>query len=285
MLQDPAVQQALRRYQLGLPRLPTSGRNGELLGKGTGSSLEFQEYREYLPGDDLRHVDWAAYARSDALMVRLFREEISPRAELLVDGSVSMTTHGGEKRRVALQLTSLFAQLVARLGAFPRIRLSNNGPQPVEVAWDRLANMESIEFNGQQPLDELLREGRFPFKPQSVRIVISDFLFPHDPDTLVRRLASQASALWLIQILADWEWQPHARGGQRLIDVESGQHADLLMTPTLIQSYRERLQTLQTGLRIAARRCHARFVPVIAEQGLEQICQQELLAEEILRPV
>src|SRR5207253_6925536 len=74
--------------------LPVAGRSGELLGRGTGSSVEFQEYREYLPGDDVRHVDWAAYARSDALMVRLYRDEISPRTEVLLDGSRS------EERRV-----------------------------------------------------------------------------------------------------------------------------------------------------------------------------------------
>lgn len=54
---DPEVQQAAARYQLGLPRMPVSGRSGELLGRGTGSSLEFQEYREYQIGDDIRHLD------------------------------------------------------------------------------------------------------------------------------------------------------------------------------------------------------------------------------------
>ena len=72
--------------------MPVAGRTGELLGRGTGSSLEFQEYREYVPGDDIRHVDWAAFARSDALMVRLYREEISPRTEILFDASTSMIT-------------------------------------------------------------------------------------------------------------------------------------------------------------------------------------------------
>jgi uncharacterized protein (DUF58 family) len=79
-------------YQLGLPRTPGSGRSGELLGRGTGTSLEFQEYREYMPGDDIRHLDWSAYARSDSLMVRLYREEISPRMDVLLDVSRSMST-------------------------------------------------------------------------------------------------------------------------------------------------------------------------------------------------
>src|SRR6476646_437313 len=95
MHNDPEVQRAADTFQLGLPRTPSAGRAGELLGRGTGSSLEFQEYREYVPGDDIRHLDWGAYARSDTLMVRLFREEISPRTEILLDASRSMAS-GGE---------------------------------------------------------------------------------------------------------------------------------------------------------------------------------------------
>jgi uncharacterized protein (DUF58 family) len=63
---DPEVQQAVENYQLGSLRLPSLGRSGELLGRGAGSSLEFQEYRQYVPGDDIRHLDWAAYARTDS---------------------------------------------------------------------------------------------------------------------------------------------------------------------------------------------------------------------------
>ena len=58
-------------FRLTMPRTPIGGRIGERLGSGTGSSLEFQDYRPYAPGDDLRHVDWAAYARSELLAVRL----------------------------------------------------------------------------------------------------------------------------------------------------------------------------------------------------------------------
>ena len=91
MRSDAAVRRAADTYQLGLLRVPASGRAGELLGRGTGSSLVFQEYGEYTPGDDIRHIDWAAYGRSDTLMVRLYREEISPRTEILVDASQSMS--------------------------------------------------------------------------------------------------------------------------------------------------------------------------------------------------
>jgi len=285
MRNDPEVQQAVDQYQLGFPRLPTAGRSGEMLGRGTGSSIEFQEYREYLPGDDLRHVDWAAYARSDSLMVRLYREEISPRTEVILDASRSMAIHQGVKSKLALQLTSLFSQLVGKLGGQPQIHFVNSAHPPLKLGIDSLDRLADIPIDGEQSLAELLNEGGLALKPQSVRIVISDFLFPFDPDQLIKRLSAQASTLWLIQVLADWEAKPEAMGGRRLVDVESSEHADLLLAPQAIKTYRERLHRLQEGLLQASRRTHASFLTVIAEHGLEKVCRDDLSAVEILRPI
>ena len=81
---DWAAVRAAAAFRLAMPRTPVGGRVGERLGSGTGSSLEFQDYRPYVPGDDLRHVDWAAYARSELLAVRLYREEVAPRIDLVL---------------------------------------------------------------------------------------------------------------------------------------------------------------------------------------------------------
>ena len=85
-----AAVRAAATFRLALPRTPVGGRIGERLGSGTGSSLEFQDYRPYAPGDDLRHVDWAAYARSELIAVRLYREEVAPRIDLVVDVRVAV---------------------------------------------------------------------------------------------------------------------------------------------------------------------------------------------------
>ena len=70
-----AIHAAAAPFRLAIPRSPVAGRLGERIGSGTGSSLEFQDYREYTAGDDLRHVDWSAYARSEVLTVRLYRQK------------------------------------------------------------------------------------------------------------------------------------------------------------------------------------------------------------------
>lgn len=291
---DPEVQQAVARYQLGLPRMPVSGRSGELLGRGTGSSLEFQEYRQYHPGDDIRHLDWAAYARSDALMVRLYREEISPRMEILLDASQSMTSSDPTrenserepiKATVARQLASTLTLLGGNLGGRPSlIPITDNTPlEPLPL--ESLDRLDTLPFVGRRSLREALDARAVPLKRQTVRVVISDFLFPHDPDALLRHLAGDASVLWVLQVLNAWEARPTAVGGRKLLDLETQEEANLQVVEKTIAEYSARLLALQQELARACRRVHATFAILIAERGLTDLCANELCAAEILRPV
>src|SRR5262247_1012453 len=116
----PAVYGVAGAFRLAMPRTPVGGRLGERLGSGTGSSLEFQDYREYTPGDDLRHVDWSAYARSEVLTVRLYREEVAPRIDLVLDVSRSMGVTE-QKARAYNELCALLACACASAEADSRI--------------------------------------------------------------------------------------------------------------------------------------------------------------------
>ena len=120
------VLKAASHYKLAIPRTPIGGRVGEVMGTGVGSSLEFQDFREYVPGDDLRHVDWNAYARSDTLTIRLYREEVRPMVDIVVDVSRSMTTGGGDKVERTRQLSALLLHLAheARLQGLARFQRS-----------------------------------------------------------------------------------------------------------------------------------------------------------------
>jgi len=281
---DPEVQQIVDHYQLGLPRAPVAGRSGELLGHGSGSSLEFQEFREYTPGDDIRHLDWSAYARSDTLMVRLYREEISPQTQILLDGSASMLSDNGEKARVARQLTATFSLLCGRLGGRAGIvPLTSDAASTVPIGTDGIDAIERLPFDSRATLVDLLDHNQVPLKRQSVRIVISDFLFPHDPEPLIRRLATGASALWVLQLLTAWESDPKPTGGRRLVDVETAAETDLILDRRTIEQYQSRLKLLQDELIRNCRRVHATFVPLIADHGLEKLCRDDLCAAQVLR--
>ena len=283
MRNDPQVQQAASLYQLGLPRMPVSGRTGELLGRGTGTSLEFQEYREYLPGDDIRHLDWAAYARSDSLMVRLYREEISPRLEVLLDVSKSMTT-GLEKVLLAKRLAALFGLLSGAIGGRPVIWLVGDERPARSLHLETLESLESEPFEAVTSLEAVLQDHQPPMQRQSIRVVISDFLFPHDPQSLVRSLTRDATVVWLIQTLTAWESEPATGRGTRLVDIETGRETDLHLNQQIVDEYRNRLQHLQKELTLHCRHHHAAFVTLTSDRELNVLCREELTQAGILRP-
>jgi len=117
---DWAAVQAAASWRLVVPRTPMRGRVGERLGAGTGSSLEFQDHRPYVPGDDLRHVDWRAFARSDVLSIRLYREEIAPRIDLVIDRSRSMIATDAKQRAYG-EMVALLASAATSMSADTRL--------------------------------------------------------------------------------------------------------------------------------------------------------------------
>jgi uncharacterized protein (DUF58 family) len=272
----PAIR-AAAGFRLAVPRTPIGGRIGARLGAGTGSSLEFQDYRPYAPGDDLRHVDWAAYARSEVLAVRLYREEVAPRVDLVVDSSRSMAVTA--RKRVAYEeILGLLACACAATAADSRI-ITTAAVQP-----HRLQAPEDIErFLDCEDSHSALEEAHLPFRLRSLRVVISDFLFPHDADALLTRLARDSALLFIVQLTLPEEAEPTVEGGRRLVDVEGRGELDLVIDEAAIRDYRARFSRLRLGLTGTARRLGARFAHVVAGTPVRDVARG-LAAAGVLEP-
>jgi uncharacterized protein (DUF58 family) len=274
----PAVHGVAGTFRLAMPRTPVGGRLGERLGSGTGSSLEFQDYRQYTLGDDLRHVDWSAYARSEVLTVRLYREEVAPRIDLILDTSRSMTASEGKARAFG-ELCGLLACACISAEADSRVLTSAatvpeaiERPEQIERFLDCSAKYSALE------------EAHIPLRRRSLRVVVSDFLFPHDADALVQRLARESSALSLVQLTLPEEAEPQVEGGQRLIDVEGRGEFDLVIDDAAVRDYRERFGRLRLGLVRATRRAGANFVHILAGTSLRTVARS-LAAAGVLESV
>jgi hypothetical protein len=265
----PAVR-AAAAFRLSIPRTPLGGRVGERLGSGTGSSLEFQDYRPYAPGDDLRHVDWAAYARSELLAVRLYREEVAPRIDLVLDVSRSMAVTK-QKLRAYGELLGVLACACASTVADSRIiTTSAVPPQPLHVPED----IERFIASGACDASlSALEEVHLPFRRRSLRVVVSDFLFPHDADVLVSRFARDSAWLAIVQLTLREESEPVVEGGRRLVDVEGRGELDLVIDETAIRDYRARFNRLRLGLSGAARRVGGRFAAVAAGTPVRDVAR------------
>jgi uncharacterized protein (DUF58 family) len=274
-----AVERCARGFKLALPRTPLGGPAGRVAGADVGSSLDFQDFRAYFPGDDVRHVDWSVYARSDQLVVKLFREEVAPDVEVVLDCSRSMGLTDG-KAGFVLSLARLFLMLGVRARGRSTLCLAGDRAERV-ASQEAPLRLGAEVLDGSQDLGEVLAGSMFRFRRRSVRVIVSDFLFPHEPLSLVSRIARGAAAVFIVQALDPGELDPSFVGGHLLVDVESNRGANVLVDASTVARYRERLDALTAGLARASQLWATPFARVAA-QGLEEACRGDLLRAGIL---
>lgn len=276
-------EQAGQRHSLIWPRNAPMGTVGAQLGKAAGSSLEFMDHREYQPGDDLRRIDWSAYARSDKLTVRLYREEISPHLDIVVDGSKSMALRGSEKLRATIALSAIFATAAANAGYSHRGWITGRGCRSIPNSGERPAAWQLGDFDAtESPIDAFKR---LPpkWRPRGMRVFITDTFYLGDPLTMLQMLCEQASAAIVVQLLARDDIEPTERGNMRLIDSETRQMHELFVDAIAEKRYRNALSRHQQNWSRAASQVGATFLTIIAENLCDGWDLSELMAREVLK--
>lgn len=229
------------KYNLCLPERQRVSLIGELAGRRTGSSIEYQDRRNYVPGDDVRHIDWRAFARNDRLTIKLYREEICPRVDIIIDTSASMAVTP-EKLQCRLDMAYFFFLLSKKINAATRIFSLGNRLDDIGSPLDLL----SIPHSRQDSPLHLLKNAPVS-RTGGVKIIISDLLFPFSPSEICS-LFSNADRLVFIQILSAFENNPQQIGRLRLIDAEDDEFIDLALDKNTINSYKSRLSNLQGDL-------------------------------------
>jgi uncharacterized protein (DUF58 family) len=269
---EAAVERAVRTYRLAVPRSARSGRVGGVLGARAGGSMELHDFRAYQPGDDLRQLDWNAMARTEQLIVRVRREEVSPRVELLVDASRSMTVSAVKSTRTR-ELATVLARIAQAQGLDPSVVLAGPEPRRAHDALPRL--LRTFPFEAALPLTESLRRAPV-LRTCGIRVVLSDFLFDVPLDALLGRLAEGAASLVLVQILADDDLAPEPGGTVTLVDSETGERLDRELDERVLASYERRFRAHQAALAAAARRVRGDVRTLAASRPLEESLRSEL---------
>ncbi len=260
---------------LALPRVPHRGRVGEVRASSAGASLELHDFRAYQPGDDLRQVDWNAVARTGELILRVRQDEVSPRVEVVVDGSRSMGLSAAKEAR-AREVALLAVEVGALRGLTPTLLTSGGRPERAQGAVCRSA-LRAAAFDGRDDLAAAL--GRMPpLRPCGLRVVVSDFLFEADLGALVGRLARGASALFLAQVLDVEDLEPSGGEGARLVDAESGAALEELLTESVLAAYARRFAEHQRALRVAAARARGALMTASAAEPLGALVRGPLRA-------
>ena len=271
------------RFEIAAPQRPPQGAAGAHMGRLAGSSLEFKDHREYQAGDDLRHIDWSAYARSDRLIVKLYREEVSPHVDLLLDASRSMALAGTAKARAALGLSAALASAAASAGFSHRLWLTGQGCQEAPNGAERPSAWEGIDLDAAESPEESLHRLPPRWRPQGIRILLSDLLWLGDPMATLARLSDQASAVFVVQILAEEDADPGLRGNLRLADCESGEEEEIFVDAVVERRYRDTLAAHQQNWSRACRQVGASMITLIAEELVQNWDLAPLVHAEALR--
>jgi uncharacterized protein (DUF58 family) len=271
------------RYALEPPRTASASLAGMQLGRQAGASLEFRDHRDYQPGDDLRRIDWNAFARSDRLTVKLYREEISPHLDIVLDGSRSMALESSAKARAAIGLAAVFAIAAENAGYSHNAWLAHDFVEPIANGSNRPSLWQSLGFDFRgNPAESFIRTPP-KFRRQGIRVLISDLLWMGEPLAVLQSLAQGAASLVVAQTLADVDANPPERGRVRLVDSETDEQREIFIDDAAIKRYRDALARHQQNWRHACRQIGAAMVSIVAEQVVADWNLEALVKAQILK--
>lgn len=241
----------LDRLSLTLGRDLINGLMGEHLSTRRTSGIEFADYRQYSAGDDLRRVDWNAYARLGTLHVRQSQAEHDTVLFLLVDASPSMDFGNPTKflsaRRLAaglgyIALSHLDSVVLAAPGADNALTadpLRGRGHSPsLFRTLQELKVGQAIDFDG--VLREWSAERMGGGAAGRLAVIISDLLLDGWRDG-VRNLVMNGFGVTVLHLLSPEELWPSEDGDFQLEDSETGERLDVHVGGASLQEYDRRL--------------------------------------------
>ncbi|MEM7264044.1 MAG: DUF58 domain-containing protein, partial [Planctomycetota bacterium] len=209
----------IQKLSLVTRRTISGSVKGERRSKRRGFSTEFADYRDYVPGDDLRYLDWNIYGRLDRLFVKLFHEEEDLTVSFLVDVSKSMATGRPEKLFYALQVAAAlsYVGLVAedRVAIYPFSNELHAPFRPVRGkrnAARLFQYLQQLPVGGETQIEHSLRTFAHAFSRKGMVVLISDLLDPSGYAESLRHIAASHLETYLVHVLSPEEVNPELVG-------------------------------------------------------------------------
>ncbi|HEX7225996.1 MAG TPA: DUF58 domain-containing protein [Candidatus Limnocylindria bacterium] len=274
---DETFLRRLEQLELASRRLTAGRMKGERRSVRRGQSVEFADYRTYATGDDLRQLDWNAYARLEKLFVKLFVEEEDVTVHILVDASRSMDYGEPNKldaaRRAAaalgyLGLASMDRVSVAFLGDGTATAMRPmRGKRRAAELFSFLAEPRTDRLTG---LASAARSYASRMRGTGPLLLISDLMDPGYLDAL-RDLAGTRCQLSVLHLLAPDEIEPDVPPDARLVDHETGHAVEVSGDDDLVDRYRTRLAEWQGEISAFVARRGGAYVTVASDLDLADL--------------
>lgn len=251
-----------------------------------GSSVEFAEYRSYMPGDDLRRLDWRVFGRTDRFYIREFEAETNLRLYVVLDCSESMAFQTGALRRFdfARRLAAAFSYMAIHQGDAAGL-VCFDGKKPVDIPPRRnpahlqliLETLDVTEPKGATTLTQELHHLAEKIRPRGLVIILSDFFT--DIEELInalQHLRFRKHDLALFHLLDRSELEFKFDRPIRFLDLEG--NASVVTEPAIIRDeYLRQIERFLVRLRNGCHEVKASYHQIVSDQDYEKILAEFLI--------
>lgn len=271
----------LNSLKMSLDMRLNQGMNGQRKSGAKGSSVEFSDFREYIPGDDIRRIDWNAYGRTDRLYVKQFMEEKEGRYHIFIDTSRSMEFGEKAKSDTALQIAAALSYII--LNNLDRVYIDRICMENIITSRGVTGNgafayilkeLSDITFEGSLGLSRSIK--KCSLQSGGVSVILSDFLDSEGIDEAVRYLRYKRQTVILIQVLADEEININYEGTLDFVDMENDDRVKITISNASIKQYNSALNDLKMYLNLLAVKYGAYYKFVKSSDSLTKIMLSDL---------
>ncbi len=289
-LLSPELLAQLERLELVTRKIFRGRMKGERRSKRKGQSVEFADFRNYVPGDDLRQLDWNLYARLEKLIIKLFLEEEDLHFNALIDASLSMDFGEPTKLEYAKQLAAALG-FIGLIRA-DRVRIETLGQKPSErspmfrgraSSWRMLEHVEAIEPGEQVSLAEGVKNYCVRNPGRGIVVLISDLMDKEGYENALRYLLSRDVDCYVIQVLSQEELTPDVTGDLKLVDCEDADEAEITVSAPLLARYEKTLNAFVAGAQEFCSRRGMHYLLANNQTPVEQLVASQLRRRGLVR--
>lgn len=288
-LLDEEYLRRLERLSLAARRAIKLGLVGDHHSLRKAHSIEFADYRRYVPGDDFRRIDWNAYGRLDELFLKLTEAREDVALHLLLDASRSMDWGEPSKLNYAKQTAAALGYIaMSRYDAVVAGSFGEGVRDYLPILRGQGQTLALFDFlnlvGGEGETDLAAAADTYCARtPQrGVAVVISDLLLTRGLREGLHRLVSHGLETAVVHILDIEELEPTIRGDVELIDLENGERIEMTVGPEAIRSYKQRVRNWCEETDTLCRELGVNYVRLDTSMPFERMVIQYLRARRLV---
>lgn len=294
---EPEFLRKLDRLVLGVQRARTVRTGQRTLGRVQGLGIEPENFKEYAPGDDLRFLDWNAFARLDDLTIRTYRADRQVEITSLVDASASMgLPERDDKLGLALAIGAALAYIgmadndAVRIGSFAMRRGAMRfETTPFHRRRESYLNFKpfvmSVRAGGETRLGAAVDELLLQRRPAGIVVVISDFLVSAgDLEDALKRIVAARHDVKVVHVAGAQEASgAYPPGLYRVRDAETGEVRETIFGSAAASAMRRKVEQISARVREICTSIGVTYARVVGSENLETFLERELPLLGIVR--